>query len=52
MALDNKTLHQWYNEFRHLLSGWTIKEQIQFHEYCLLLLKQKAKTTSKKEVEL
>lgn len=41
--LPKKDLIYWYREFRSLLSGWTIEQQIQYHEYCVEQLKKQAK---------
>jgi len=41
--LPLKDLIYWYREFRHLLSGWTIEQQIQFHQYCMEKLQKKGK---------
>jgi len=38
--LPQRELIYWYREFRHLLSGWTNEQQIQFHQYCLTQLKK------------
>ena len=37
--LPKKELIYWYREFRHLQSGWTTEQQVQFHEYCLSQLR-------------
>lgn len=39
MAIPKKDLIYWYRHFKHLLSGWTPEEQIQFHQYALDQLK-------------
>lgn len=35
MTISNKDLIYWHEHFKHLLSGWTVEEQIQFLRYSI-----------------
>ena len=43
MLLPQKNLIYWHKEFHHLLSGWTIEQQIQFHRYAIEQLEKENK---------
>lgn len=38
--LPHKDLVYWHREFKHLLSGWPVEQQIQFHQYAIAQLKK------------
>lgn len=51
MTISNRDLLYWYRQFRTLLSGWTTKEQIQFHKYAIRALLEVKRVNGQKEVD-